>query len=393
MSPARRGRILLLVPDLSGNGTITAWHFRGALERAGYEVVLAGPASGELWTPLADELRGALRLGRPGLRVPLPRIAAWPDGPDLVYAFKAHPSSLGPARRMARRHGVPLALHLDDWDAGFLIGHPVLRRIAWGLKDPFNPDGEAWLRLYERRARRCDVLTVSTTALQRRFGGTVVRQGVDTRALGPESHPRAEARRRLGIGPDEPMVLFLGTPRGHKGVDTLAALDGVEGIWVVGLTPEGARALGLGDSELERLHVVPPVSFEESAWYMAACDVFVAPQRDTAFAAHQVPAKILQAMALGVPVVTTRVGDAEELVGGDPAAGAVVAPDDAQALRAAILRLMDPNAARAAGREARRRAETSYGWDAMASTLARLLDPHLPGGDRASGLDFRSPGA
>lgn len=385
-----RTRLLALAPDLSENSTVTAWQFRGALEAMGYDVTLAGPASAGPWAPLSEELGSAVRFGAPAVWPPL-------SGPDrlasdstLVYAFKAHPSSFGLGLRLARRRDLPLVLHLDDWDAGFLRGGRRLRRAWWAARALSNPDGELWLRACEALIPRADALTVSTRALQRRFGGTVVRQGVDTDRFRPDRYPRSVARERLGLAADQPMVLFLGTPRRHKGIDLLLSLKELRSaVWIVGAGPRIVEELGLDDASLDGVTLLPPVSYEEAAWHMAACDVFVVPQEDTPFAAHQVPAKLLKAMALGLAVVTTDVGDASELLGGDPAAGMVVPPGSPAALREAISVLLgDPGAGAALGGEARRRAEAHHGWSAMGRTLDALVSRLVSGGRAPRGLDF-----
>ena len=374
-------RVLALAPDLSGNSTITPWQFCGAMAGEGYEVTLAGTASSDaLWLPLEGELAEAELLGRPALWPRSRRAERLAAGADLIYAFKALPSSFGLALRLARRHRIPVALHLDDWDAGFLQGGRHLRRAWWALRWLHRPDNEVWLRACEALIPAADVLTVSTTALQRRFGGTVVRQGVDTDSINPGRYPRARARERVGVAPDQPMVLFLGTPRLHKGLAALLSLAELRSaVWIVGAPSGRSSEVGLEGEALQGVNLRPPVSYEDAAWYMAACDVFVAPQEDTSFAAHQVPAKILKAMALGLAVVTTRVGDAPELLGGDPPAGVIVSPGEPRALGEAISSLLaDPGARAALGAEARRRAEDHHGWKAMGRALRQAVAPLIP---------------
>lgn len=61
-------------------------------------------------------------------------------------------------------------------------------------------------------------------------------------------------------------------------------------------------------------------------------DVFVLPSRDEPFGLA-----VAEAMAMGIPVVATRVGGLPEVVGGE--AGLLVEPEDVEALAAAILKL------------------------------------------------------
>jgi glycosyltransferase involved in cell wall biosynthesis len=83
------------------------------------------------------------------------------------------------------------------------------------------------------------------------------------------------------------------------------------------------------------------------------------------------PNVVLEAMASGLPVVTTDVGGVREFVT-DGVGGAVVPPRDAAALAAALEKyLLDPGAAQAAGAHNRARAETDFSWRTSA---LRLLD-------------------
>src|SRR5436309_12024795 len=97
---------------------------------------------------------------------------------------------------------------------------------AWGrvgrALNVGNPTGLPWTWLCERFVRRADAVTVASRFLQSRFGGTLIPHVRDTDAWDPARYDRAEARARLGVGA-QPLVMFLGTPRGYKGVDDLVA--------------------------------------------------------------------------------------------------------------------------------------------------------------------------
>ena len=371
-------RLLYLSPDLSGNAVYPPWQFAQAMAEGGHTTALAGPGSDGPWPPLRSELAGAVVL--PGRWAGLPRARAAVGlarklGADVVCPFKAIPTSFGVARRVRHTLGIPLVLHLDDWDAGFFEGVGRLRRIWRGMKAVSDPHGDLWLRYMESRVRNADALTVSTRALQRRFGGTLVRQGLDVDRYCPEAYPRGEARARLGIDPDAPMVLFLGTPRLHKGLGQLTAPAGRPGaLWFVGASAADLTDSGVPRALVEGAHVRGAVPFGEAAWYLAACDVFVVPQRPTPYAEHQLPAKLVQAMALGCAIVATDVGDAGELLGGVSAAGVVVPADDPEAVPSAVAGLLDdPEAASRMGAEARRRAESDLGWKSMRQGVESVL--------------------
>lgn len=80
---------------------------------------------------------------------------------------------------------------------------------------------------------------------------------------------------------------------------------------------------------------------------------------------------LLEAMASGMAIVTTRVGGNPEVVGD---AAALVEPGDWRSLREAIARLVrDREARRALGEAARRRAQQNFSWPGIAARYAGLL--------------------
>jgi D-inositol-3-phosphate glycosyltransferase len=127
---------------------------------------------------------------------------------------------------------------------------------------------------------------------------------------------RSEARKQLGIGDDERILLFVGRVEPLKGIDILlgaaARLDG-DGdcfVMVVGgdaSAPQGelAHLQGLA-SELgiaERVSFLGAVDHEQLPLYYNAADVCVVPSFYESFGLVA-----LEAMACGIPVVASRVG-------------------------------------------------------------------------------------
>lgn len=157
-----------------------------------------------------------------------------------------------------------------------------------------------------------------------------------------------------------------------KGIDVLlraaAGLDDTR-IVVAGNGPEGDRLraqadeLGLGQRfRIEPWSDTPRGLFDE-------IDVFALPSRAEGF-----PLSIVEAMLAGRPVVATDVGSVKEAVV-DGATGLVVAPDDADALRAALARLSaDPEERRHMGAAGRVRALAHFTADQMAREFERLYD-------------------
>jgi glycosyltransferase involved in cell wall biosynthesis len=167
-----------------------------------------------------------------------------------------------------------------------------------------------------------DAVTVSTRSLQRRYGGTIVRHGPAGDGYDPDRADlgdRAALRRQWNLPIDVPLALFAGVPQPHKGwptlIDAFAQPDA--SAWHLVLAgaaaqPDflaAARALG------GRCHLVGTIPHTQMPSLLAAVDAVPVPQFDVPFAVSQLPAKVLEAMAMARPVVATRVGDLPEILG------------------------------------------------------------------------------
>jgi glycosyltransferase involved in cell wall biosynthesis len=307
-----------------------------------------------------------------------PRFARlWPDllaraDGDVLYASKPRPTSYGTALLARRQRRRPLLLDIDDWEVGFFR-----RAGAWGTLGRAlnlgNPNGLPWTWLMERLAGRADGLTVASRFLQRRFGGTLITHVRDTAAWDPARYDRAETRARLGVGAER-VVMFLGTPRGHKGVDDLVEAVGELGAGVrlvlVGADLEGEAARRWAARPWVKL--VGEIAFDEVPRYLVAADAVAVPQRATSDTVGQVPAKIFDAMALARPIVSTAVSMIPEILEG---CGVLVPPGNVTALAASLRRLLDdPDGAAEMGRRARARCEQHYSFAAARAALYPLVE-------------------
>jgi glycosyltransferase involved in cell wall biosynthesis len=170
--------------------------------------------------------------------------------------------------------------------------------------------------------------------------------------------------------------MFLGTAREYKGVDDLAAAVETLGrpdvvLALVGTDPESATGRRLR-ARWPGLVLVPPVPFAAVPRFLEAADVVAVPQRESPDTRGQVPAKLFDAMALGRPIVSTRVSMIPEILEG---CGLVVPPGDVGALAAALARLADDAAlARDLGARARARCVERYSFDSARRDLFPLVE-------------------
>lgn len=261
---------------------------------------------------------------------------------------------------LARSRGVPVLLHLHGSEMKDFYG----RQPAW-LK-----------RTIVRqltRATRVVVLSESWRAF-------VAEIAPDAKPVVVPNYVRVPERPARGTG--RPVtLLFLGLLGRRKGIfDLLEAFARAQAVHpdmrlVVGGNGEieaatrHARDLGLAD----RVRFEGWVGPADKAALLDAADIYVLPSHN-----EGLPMSVLEAMAHGLPVVTTDVGGLPELVT-DGVHGRMVRPGDIAALTAAILDLArDPEARRRMGDAGRARVQGGYSRDAVLPRLAELYAHAAP---------------
>ena len=198
--------------------------------------------------------------------------------------------------------------------------------------------------------------------------------GIDLAAFSrPPSEPVPGLERRPG-------EIVVGTVAGLRAVKNLPRLvrafaaAGREDLRlvIVGSGPESeriadaARSLGIGSRLLMPGHLPDP------ARWIGHFDIF-ALSSDS----EQFPVSLVEAMAAGLPVVATAVGDIPHMVAADNVP-LLVAPQDEAGFAAALASLADqPSLRRAIGAANRARAQAEYGEGAMVAAYARIYGEAL----------------
>lgn len=179
-------------------------------------------------------------------------------------------------------------------------------------------------------------------------------------------------------------LLFVGRLAGVKGVRVLLeALTQLRSahpearVTLIGDGPErqdleqATAQLGLSD----RVRFLGYQSQGEVAAALAQTDVFVLPSF-----AEGVPVVLMEAMAAGVPVVTTQIAGVPELVAHGKS-GLLVPPGDTEALIAAIDRLLsNPEERRTMGAEGRAKVTQDFNIATEAKRLSSLFQAYGSGG-------------
>jgi glycosyltransferase involved in cell wall biosynthesis len=374
-------KVSVLCFDLADNAVARAWLLARLLEPMG-TVELVGPCYGQtVWTPLASS--SVPHRSIPGAKLPrlaaaLPALLRLADG-DVIYASKPRLASAGVGYLKRLTAGRPLLLDIDDWEVGFFLHAGFWSTFGRAL-NVGSAKGLPWTWLMERLTALAGGVTVASRFLERKFGGVLIPHVRDTDAWSPGMSDRNEMRRRLGVEHSS-VVMFLGTPRGYKGLDDLCAAvtrlaRPALTLVVVGAAPDSPVGRQLAAAH-PGIRLVGRVPFDEVPAYLAAADVVAVPQRESSDTRGQVPAKIFDAMAVGRPIVSTRVSMIPEIL---DSCGVVVAPGDVDALARGIALLLDaPDHAAALAARARERCVARYSFAAARRALFPLVERLLSG--------------
>lgn len=185
---------------------------------------------------------------------------------------------------------------------------------------------------------------------------------------------RTEARARLGLAGDGPIIGIVATLRSWKGHRFLiSALSDPRlasaRLVIVGDGPQMANLQAQATAEGLTDRVVFAGNQDDVAPWMQAFDVFAMPSTGN----ETTPQAIQRAMACGVPVVTTPVGAGLELVG-DGETGLVVPTGNVLALVDAIVRLLSNTAlVERLTAAARKHVATRFTATAMLDAMEKVL--------------------
>jgi glycosyltransferase involved in cell wall biosynthesis len=362
-------RLLFLCPDMHRGGAQRQWAtLVPALARRGAEVRLVclydeGPLFHEVRAAgVAVECLGLRGPSDP--RVPRRVLAEGGGRPGAVVTRTVSPQLAGQA--IARRVGAAHVFneHTPLTADGELLAMRHRQRLLTRL---VAPHVHRVIEVSERQAaplarlgyRRERIVTVPNGVFPAEIGVSV---------------DRAVLRASLGLGDGEFAVLCVANLRPEKGVDAFAEA-------VARARTDGAhtlRGLVAGDGpERERLErLVAGLdgvdllgSRGDVPDLISACDAAALLSE-----AEALPMSILEAMALGRPVVTSDVGGAGEAVA-DGETGTVVPPGDMPAAAAALAALAaDPDRARAMGERGRARQRERFDGEAMVDGYWRALE-------------------
>ena len=368
-------RVMLVTTDAwLGGAEVQVATLARALMRRGHEVLWVS-----LQDPAGDDHPEAPRQGIPFTHLGMRRGRPDPRGalrfaslvrrfrPDVVHSHMVHANLLARAARLLARVPVQVSTAHSIWEG------PRWREVAYRLTDPL-----------------CTLTTnVSQAGVDRyvRVGATPKEKiryhpnGLDIAAYAPDGAARSRIRAELGVR-DGFLWLAAGSLLPPKDYPTMLAaaarLRGRMPGFVLAVAGEGPQRESLLETQQALRLDDGTVRFLGSRGdlpdLMRAADAFV-----MSSAYEGLPMVLLEASAAALPIVATDVGGNKEVVlSGET--GLVVPSGDADALAAAMRRVMTMPAARrqAWGRTAREHVASGYGVERVVDRWLEVYRELLP---------------
>ena len=364
------------------NSAIQTFHFANRLVERGFEVAVCGRA------PELVEGVGEPRFECLDYRELPGRVAEFRRRPreTVIHAWTPRERVRRATVTAAERLDAPYVVHLEDNEehlAGALDGREFAQLRAAPIAEQDRVVGLEYAHPihYPDFMRGAAGVTVITEELNEfNFGRRpqhLMRPGVDAERFGPHVEPAA-ARERLGVAPDEFLLVYQGAMhyanqremfslylavsllqrRGHP-VRLLRLGEN----WTHGIDPSFGA---LRDRGVVELGAVP---WREIPGYLVLADAFVQPGAPDEFNRYRLPSKLPEFLAMGRPVVLPRCNIGADLSDGENALlldrgdGAEIADRVESVIR-------DPDLARRLGEGAREFALHSLDWGDNTDTLA-----------------------
>ncbi len=167
-------------------------------------------------------------------------------------------------------------------------------------------------------SKMADATIVVSSQIAKRIPGDIIPCGVDSEVFVPK--PKTEARQRLGLDSKTKYVLFPFNPQ--RTVKRFSLADAA----VKKLFAEGNRV---------ELLTASKVHFSEMPWYYSAADVMILCSESEGS-----PTSVKEALSCNLPVVSTDVGDVQEILRN--VSGVEIVKAEVDALASGLMRTLHP---------------------------------------------------
>jgi glycosyltransferase involved in cell wall biosynthesis len=278
----------------------------------------------------------------------------------------------------------PAAFQIARWtQPGVPLVYWTAQNIAKRYPPPFS-----WIERYTLRRMTAWLACGESTVHAQLHRGyahhphRVMPLGVDVERFRPDASARSRILHHLAWNEDGPPVVgYLGRFVPEKGLRLLmSSLDRVHAPWralLLGGGPLAAELRSWGARHGDRVRVVESVTHDEVPAWLNAMDLLAAPSQTTPGWREQQGRMLVEAFAVGLPVIASDSGEIPFVVSD---AGMVISEREEEAWIDAFERLLGDRELRlhlgALGRE---RAHATYAWPVIAASHLRFFDELLAG--------------
>ena len=369
-------KISLFTFDLSDNSLGRTYLLARVLSRR-FKVEIIGPMFGsQIWPPCDNkefEFKIVKGYYYPRFLFSIKDLYNLVDG-DIIYAIKPRPTSYGIGLIQHWFSKKSIVLDIDDWELATYFAASPIQKYRNFLKLR-NPNGFPYILIMDKLIHLADHITVSSTFLQKRYGGTLVPHVRDTDYINPSNFDTNKIKIEHNLN-NYRILMFLGTPRKHKGVEdiieTVRILDRDDiRLLIVGLEGWRSYERKLKDIADDRTIFLDMIPFHEVPHYLALADIVVIPQRNSYQSIGQVPAKIFDAMAMAKPIISTRVSMIPEILEG---CGYLVEPENPGQIAKTVNAIIENwDTAVEMGKKARERCIERFSYNAIEEPLCTIF--------------------
>jgi glycosyltransferase involved in cell wall biosynthesis len=282
-----------------------------------------------IWAPLRDTALPVRSLAGAPMAEFLPAVQAFVASAtcDIVHLSKYRFPGMLMAMLLKHRLACPVVLDLDDRETAFFPEGATAARLedlttaGEAPADIDVPNGAFWTGIAEGLIPTFEDRTVANQTLADRFGGLLVRHARDETVFCPDPARRQRVRSQMQLADEDRVVLFAGTPRRHKGLTRLlSVMDRLADprllLIVAGTIHDRGFARELSAFKKARVKFLPDLPFSELSDLLQSADgVCLLQDKGSPISEFQTPAKLSDALALGIPVAMSPIPSVADAIG------------------------------------------------------------------------------
>lgn len=247
-----------------------------------------------VYRPPYTALPGQLKWAQPSKRIAASVLSAmqrYQLSPDFIHAHFAMPSG-GAAAVIQQKTKIPYLLTLHGSDVNV---YPSYSKGAYAAFETAVKQASAVLTVSEELAKKTNDMT--------KVEAQCLPLGIPLQSFSKTEEDQQVIREKLGLPLHDKLVVFVGRLVKEKGllelVEAISGMDGVKAVFV----GKGPLAKELTERAGASIILPGQVPNDQVKDYLMAADLFALPSYS-----EGMPTVVLEALALKVPVIATRVG-------------------------------------------------------------------------------------